>query len=208
MIEDGVIKFNHVFLEEIGPLNRNEYAEVEAVRQVLYEKGLIGAYPDGVGYGNLSQRRNLENFYPSKKPQFIILGTQTGGLSQLDGRHYTYVVDYDFLKNQLEVIGPIKASSESLTHASIYESSKSIECVIHIHNKKMWDGLLLSGYPKVPKEVKYGTQEMAAFAAKIVNDSKNKNLLVMEGHEEGVIFWGSSLQETLDLTLEVYQKFL
>ena len=208
MIDEGVIKFNHVFIQETGPIEHNVYAELEATRQVLFQKGLIGAYPDGIGFGNLSQIKDLSQIYETNKNQFIISGTQTGEHAELNGAYYTQVVDYDFNQNLIKVIGPIKASSESLTHAGIYECSKEINCVIHIHNKKIWNALLENDYPTIPKDVAYGTQEMAAYAQKLVKSKSPVKLMVMQGHDEGVIFYGENLQECLDLTLDIYQKFI
>lgn len=208
MIDEGVIKFNHKFLVETEDLSKNEYSELESIRQILFQKELIGCYPGNIGYGNLSQVKDYSKFYNTDVPQFLISSTQTGHKDRLDGGDYTRVVDYDFPSNTVYVAGPSKASSESLTHASIYNSSEKIKCVIHIHNNKIWSELLKHGYPKIPKNIAYGTREMANYASQIVDlNSKNK-LFVMEGHDDGVIFYDENLVRCLDLVLEIYQKII
>ena len=100
----------------------------------MHEKGLIGMYPDGIGFGNISIRCN-EN-------TFLISGTATGGIIDLDNSHYALVTDYNLTTNSLTCKGSINASSESLTHALIYESSPSTNAVIHIHNLALWKKLM------------------------------------------------------------------
>ena len=209
MIDDGVIKFNHVFIEKSSNIPEKEFSKLELIRREIYNLNLIGAYPNGIGYGNLSIRYDYNDFYKSDCPQFLISGTQTGEKENLDGESYTRVVSYDFCNNKVEVIGPIEASSESLTHASIYSSSKYVKSIIHIHNAKMWSGLLSENYPKIPKHISYGTQEMASYASSIVTNTENNKfqLLVMEGHEEGVIFFHEDLKSCLDNVKSVHKIF-
>src|SRR5688572_4087497 len=116
MKETG-IKFNCRWLEE-KPLDYKYLKELNHWRNRLYKEGLLGAYPDGIGYGNISMRFQHD--------KFIITGIETGKLQRLNGRHYTQVTAFNLDKNRITCIGPIKASSESLTHAMLYESHKDI----------------------------------------------------------------------------------
>ena len=53
MNQEGSIKFE-CFWETTGPvINEKLRNEMNSWRDVLYDLGLIGAYPDGVGYGNI-----------------------------------------------------------------------------------------------------------------------------------------------------------
>ena len=69
------------------------------------------------------------------KKGFLITGTQTGEIKNLNREHYTCVTDYNIEKNFIRSEGPIKASSESLTHAMIYELDPAIKVVIHVHHE-------------------------------------------------------------------------
>jgi L-ribulose-5-phosphate 4-epimerase len=164
-------------------------------RDILYNKKLIGAYPDGVGFGNLSSRVS-EN-------QFFITGTTTGHLSQLTERQYTLVTQYDFSRNSLSCIGPIRASSESLSHAACYESDPTIGAVIHIHSIELWEKWL-NKIPTTPCDVEYGTPEMAYAIRGLCCLARNtgERILVMGGHREGILAFG----ETMDAAGESILK--
>ena len=63
-------------------------------------------------------------------------------------------------QNSLQSTGPIIASSESLTHAMIYEYAKDVTAVMHVHQFELWNHLLGS-LPATAPGIEYGTPEMA-----------------------------------------------
>ena len=129
MIDEGYIKYHCQWIEE-SPQPLENLADLNQWRDQCYQLGLIGQYENGIGFGNLSIRQGKSN-------NFIISGTQTGGLSQLTEQHYTVVTDYNWSQNTVICQGPIKASSEALTHAAIYEANPQINGVIHIHQGQL-----------------------------------------------------------------------
>jgi methylthioribose-1-phosphate isomerase len=196
--DDGYVKFNqerikanHIRPEHIEKINK--------FRQKFYDLKLIGMYNNGVGYGNISQRTEAG---------FIISGTKTGGKKILDENDYTEVVEIDLDKNSLKCKGAVDASSESMTHGSFYEASKDINAVIHIHNKEFWQYLLNQKAPTTSEKAKYGTPEMAYEILRLFKetDVAEKKIVVMAGHEEGVIAFGKNLDEAADILLEHFQK--
>ena len=124
-MQEGYIKFN-CHWTVAGPVSHDQTRKINIWRDKLYALGLIGVYDDGIGFGNISMRYQGNTF--------IIIGSATGGLKQLNENHFTLVTRYDLEQNSLECKGPIIASSESLTHAAIYESAPEIHAVIHVHN--------------------------------------------------------------------------
>ncbi len=196
MKETGVIKFNCNWIKE-KPLNPDLIVELNFWRAKMFDLGFIGVYENGIGYGNMSIR-----FQGS---QFIITGSATGKLNMLTNEHYTKVVEYDLEKNSLTAIGPIIASSESLTHAVIYEYDNNINAVIHIHNMDLWEKLMHK-VPTTKKSVEYGTPAMAKEIIRLFDETnlKSQKTLVMAGHEEGIISFGKDLNEAGDLILKVY----
>lgn len=205
-IDEGVIKYDASdFIQE--PLTRSTLLnELNDIRSRLFKMNLIGEYPiEKVGFGNLSIRSKYSDL-PNKN-SFIISGTQTGHLPLLDSQHYTHVVDYDVIQNSVSVRGPVQASSESLTHAAIYECHPEIQCVIHVHSAKIWHGMLENQMPHTPSAVPYGTPQMAEAVKSVIND-KVSGVLAMAGHEDGVITYGTTIQEALDLCQKLYQKFV
>src|SRR5438093_11120110 len=111
-MNEGVIKFNCQWIKE-EPLEIKWLEELNVWRDKLYNLGLIGVNKEGIGYGNISIR--------FRQHTFIITGSATGKFKKLTPEHYTRVTHYNFDENSLTTIGPIKASSESLTHAMLYE---------------------------------------------------------------------------------------
>ena len=91
------------------------FAELNEYRRKLRELGLIGVDANGVGFGNLSIRDGATS-------RFYITGSASGGIADPIPSHYARVVAYDFARNWLQCEGSTVASSESLTHAAVYES--------------------------------------------------------------------------------------
>jgi ribulose-5-phosphate 4-epimerase/fuculose-1-phosphate aldolase len=188
MPSEGYVKFNCEWIKA-EPMSSKELVDLNKWRDKLYKLGLIGAYSTGIGFGNISIRVPESN-------SFIITGTATGNLSKLDNEHYTKVVKFDVEKNSLTCAGPIKASSESLSHAIIYKVDASVGAVIHIHNKEFWQRIL-DVIPTTSRDIEYGTPEMAKEIERLFGetDVKERKILAMGGHEEGIISFGKDLEE-------------
>ncbi|HLF34370.1 MAG TPA: class II aldolase/adducin family protein, partial [Cyclobacteriaceae bacterium] len=130
--EKGYIKFKCSWEEGEFEFDRKDLEELNYWREKMYAMNLIGAYPDGIGFGNISIRRTA-------LPGFVISGSATGHLPHLGIEHYSYVISYSFKDNSLACIGKVKASSESLSHAAIYETAEKTNAVIHVHSRKYWN---------------------------------------------------------------------
>jgi len=192
--ETGSIKFNCNWIAA-DPIDEKRITEINYWRNILFSHKLIGVYPNGIGYGNISIRL--------KDNKFLISGTSTGHLEKLTNQHYSIVTSYDFAANSVLCKGPVKASAESLTHAAVYEMDPGVQAIIHVHNKKMWDELL-GKVPTTSSIVEYGTPEMALEIKRLFNTTKliEQKILVMAGHEEGVISFGKDLEEAGDIILK------
>ena len=170
-------------------------AELNAYRRKLLEQRLMGVDSNGVGFGNLSVRDGgTRNFY--------ITGSATGGLPELTSTDCVRVVAFDFAKNCLRYEGAAIPSSESLTHAAIYESDRSIFAVIHCHDSVLWR-TLLDRVPATSKDIAYGTPEMAYEIVRLftVSDVRNRQIFVMAGHEGGIVTFGKNLEDTFDVLM-------
>src|SRR5690348_14886055 len=132
MNEEGVIKFRCAHFSAPPPAH-SLILELNAWRNRLFDLGLIGQTPEGIGYGNMSIR-NGKNF--------IITGSGTGGLKELDANGFVEVTSYSFMENFVECRGPLLASSESLTHAVIYDTRPLAGAVFHVHHNELWKKLL------------------------------------------------------------------
>lgn len=208
MVDDGVIKFSISDFQKTAPIKSPEYEDLEKVREQLFLLNLIGEYlPEKIGFGNLSLRKDYSNLVKADFPQFLITGTQTGSLKKLNGSHYTRVVDGSLDKKSIACRGPIMASSESLTHGSLYQARCEINVILHVHHRKLWSALLKGGYPKTNKDTPYGTKEMAEEVAEVIKKEPS-GILVMEGHQDGVVFYGQNLEETAKLALDTYHELV
>ena len=200
MLDEGYIKYqchwtkqDSVIPEEIVTLNQ--------WRNQLYQMGLIGQYDNGIGFGNISCRLN-------NKHHFIISGTQTGGIPQLTPQHYTKVMDFDWEQNYVTCLGAMKASSESLTHGALYVADSEVNAVIHVHNLQLWRKLL-HVLPTTNPNCAYGTPQMAQEIIKLCQtpEAKQRSLIVMSGHEEGIITYGKNIDEAANTLLFYYQNY-
>jgi ribulose-5-phosphate 4-epimerase/fuculose-1-phosphate aldolase len=197
MIE-GYIKFNCQWTKEEISIQDELFQELEKERSRLYKLGLIGVYPDGIGFGNISVRLG-------ESSGFIITGSATGQFSSLSPSHYAKVTDYNFEKNFIACTGLTKASAESLTHAVIYEARSEAGAVVHVHNLKLWKKLI-NKFPTTSKNIEYGTPEMAQ-AVKMLAEKSNSHfekIIIMGGHQEGILTYGSNLREATDQIINLY----
>lgn len=198
MIDEGYIKFNSRWVETPA-YPGEDFHELIMARQQLFEAGLIGAYPSGIGFGNISLRHSI----PDNLDAFYISGSATGNLPQLTSAHFALVTKVDIEKNALECNGPIIASSESMSHAVIYRECPEVQAVAHIHDFTMWQELLHK-VPTTDSAATYGTPEMADSIIYLLRTTnlKQTKLFVMEGHEEGVFAFGKSLEEAVSIILK------
>jgi len=207
VIEEGIIKYDTSRFTYVPTLPRYEYETVEKYRKILKQMNLIGAYDNGVGFGNISQRKNYSHIYRTQKPQFIITGSKTGHLKDLAGEHYTRVIDFDIEAFSVTAQGAVKASSETVTHAAIYRMNPYIQAVIHFHHKKIWDKMIEIGHEFTGKWILYGTYEMAIAVRDCIGD-KTQGVFVMKGHKEGAIAYGPNLSTALNIIERVYKKYI
>jgi len=197
---EGYIKFNCTWEQKEIQIEQSIFDQLENVRTRLYELGLIGMYPDGVGFGNISVK-------PEKSNSFIITGSATGQFEILKPSHYALVTGYNFAQNTISCSGQTKASAESLSHAAVYESAPDVGAVVHVHCLWLWEKLM-NNYPTTSGEIEYGTPEMAvAIQHLIYGMKKDEKVIVMGGHREGILVFGSNLSEATDEIIKIYKQY-
>ena len=188
MSETGSIKFTYE-RSSVAPIVFDALADLNVCRRKLLRLRMIGVGTDGIGFGNVSVRApGTQSFY--------ITGSGTGVLADLRPEHIARVTDFDFDRNWLCCEGAAVASSESLTHAAVYESDASVSAVIHGHSATLWRrwyGLA----PTTTSTVEYGTPEMAREVARLfaATDVRKEKFFLMAGHVDGVVTIGGNLEE-------------
>jgi L-ribulose-5-phosphate 4-epimerase len=170
-------------------------AELNACRAKLLDLQVLGMDLNGIGFGNLSVR-------DGKTGNFYITASGTGGKLELTAADCAKVVACDFKTNAVRFQGSSIPSSESLTHAGIYESDATAGAVIHCHDSKLWTALLNQA-PTTLETAEYGTPELAYEIRALFKNSdvQNRKVVVLAGHKSGIITFGKDLDEALAILI-------
>lgn len=195
--KEGVIKYQLEYTPAL-PLPWEKLNELNAWRKILNMTELIGQDParyGGYGYGNISCRLDSDES-PSDQHPFIITGTQTGELRDLTPKDYVVVTGCYPAENRLVAEGPIKPSSESLTHGTLYALDPKILWVMHAHSPHIWRNAHALSVP-MTGDVAYGTPEMADEVRRLYRESDMSQKLIfgMAGHEDGIVTFGHTAEE-------------
>jgi hypothetical protein len=195
--QEGVIKFklSHSFS---SPLPLDQLGELIAWRRILYQLQLIGEDPfryEGYGFGNISQR--IPPFDSCSSRPFIITGTQTGSCPQLGPDHFTTVTECFSAQNRVTSTGPIKPSSEAMTHATLYEIDSELRVVMHVHSPHIRRSATQLGLPVTTATATCGTAAMTAAVRELMTQPLTRKLgvFVMGGHEDGVVSFGRTADQ-------------
>ncbi len=195
--DEGYLKFELQWNQAAIHVPPSLLRELERWRGQLYAAGLVGAYPDGVGFGNVSCRVPGSSGSPA---QFYITGSATGNFAHLQEQHYALVTDYSLAQNTLSCTGLTKASSESLSHAAIYEAVPDAQAVVHIHHRRIWEAYC-DRLPTTPRDATYGTPEMALALRGLAGRYQDRapadaeRVIIMGGHQDGVVCFGETLAD-------------
>lgn len=197
-MQEGVIKFSLRYTEA-PPLEMEPLVALNRWRTRLWQEALIGQDPtryDGYGFGNVSQRSGNFDAPPGQR-SFIISGTQTGHLAELDNRHFAQVTSYNAHANTVVAAGPVKPSSESLTHGMLYDMDDGIRVVLHVHSPDIWRAADRLAIPATARDAAYGTTKMAAEVQRLFSetDVRARKLIAMRGHEDGIVSFGETAEE-------------
>lgn len=197
--QEGVIKFKLEFSVKAVDESLFDLKKINIWRQVCLEKSWIGQVADryeGLGFGNISTRIGNTD-------EFIITGTQTGGLTTLEGMHFSHVDGYAIENNWVSAKGLLAPSSESMTHAVLYQQDKNISAIIHIHAPSIWRETQIRGLAFTKENVPYGTVQMALAVENLCVDFGGQGVFSMLGHEDGIVAFGRSLDQAGKILLGV-----
>jgi ribulose-5-phosphate 4-epimerase/fuculose-1-phosphate aldolase len=197
-MDDGYIKYRSERHDGIVPGS----AQLEALNQArtsLFDLGLIGVYPDGVGYGNLSIR--------AKGDQFVITASATGGIRTLSIEQYCLVEAFSAEHNHVQSLGALPASSEAMTHGAIYSANPAVHCVVHVHCRKLFDYWLANSLLATAADIPYGTPTMAGAVSQLaIEKTQLPVLFAMAGHDEGIVAYGADVATAHALLLTALQR--
>lgn len=197
---EGIVKFN-CHWSQSGPVISDEQFEIiNYWREVLFNMDLIGAYENGVGFGNISIRSGSGN-------QFFITGSATGEIPELEPGHYVKVSSFNIDDNAVQCLGPLKASSESLTHAAIYLSDPGANAVVHVHCIELWNEIIHKA-PTTNPSMDYGTAGLAKDIIRLFKESDviEKRIIIMAGDRAGILTFGHDMDEAVNVLMEYLRK--
>lgn len=195
---DGVIKFS--LHHQIGGLP--DWADTQALQHwfsICRQHELLGQDPTrygGAAYGNISQRG---------QQGFLVTGTQTGGQRALHDEDIAWVKTWDLAANQVNSQGPVRPSSESLSHGHLYESMADVQFIIHVHHKPLWEQAVALGLLLTHPSAAYGTPAMAHEVKQLLQtpETLNAGAFGMGGHEDGLIVFGKTADQAGDRLLNL-----
>ena len=201
MPQEGVIKFTAV--HQSRPLEERRYGELVckliAWREILGLTGLVGQDPrryEGYGFGNVSARVGPPGAARGRR-SFLITGTQTAGARCVGLDQFALIERYDYHRNRVESHGRVEPSSETMTHAALYDTSPAIRCVLHAHSPVIWRRARELRIPTTDASIPYGTPEMALAVQRLCDSSAlpEIRILAMGGHEDGIVVFGRTVEE-------------
>jgi L-ribulose-5-phosphate 4-epimerase len=181
---EGLIGFDCRWTREPVSIPQPLFTQLTRWRAELYRRGLVGVTPDGVGFGNISTRL---------AGGFVITGSATGAIAELDASHYALVDGAWPAENRLACRGLTVASSESLSHAALYDVLPGAGAVIHVHSAALWERYR-GALPTTSQAAEHGTPALAAELAATAAGATLPGVVVMGGHRDGLISFGSDLE--------------
>ncbi len=192
--QEGVIKYQLEF-QEAEPLRPHDFSDLLRWHHRFKMARILGQDPgryEGYGFGNISERLN--------QVSFVISGTQTGHLDVLGPRDYAVVVRAVIEENRIISEGPVKPSSEALTHAAVYALDPDIRFVFHVHSPGIWQVRKKLNLPETAADIPYGTPEMAGEVKRLFDSGTlvERSVFAMAGHEDGIVGFGRTADEAGD----------
>jgi len=200
---EGVIKFQLDFTPG-PPLDATLVEPLLKWHNKLGQYGWIGRDPEryqGLGFGNLSRRCS------GKPGEFIISGSQTGHLSNPDGSAYTLVHKANIRLNRVKATGMVPPSSETLTHAALYQADATINFVFHVHAPALWHIWQALDFLSIPADIPYGSQEMATAAAQLLRHRPLRPIAML-GHQDGLLAVGTGAAQAGNMLLSAERRRL
>jgi hypothetical protein len=202
--DEGVVKYRLDYRPG-PPLPAARLAALVAWQRILRDLGLVGRDParyGGLAYGNLSVRL--------PEGGFAISASQTADRVAPGPSDYCRVIHWDCDANHLVAEGPARPSSESLTHAALYDSDPAIGCVLHCHAPAIWRQQVRLGLASTAADIAYGTPAMATEVARIHrrHDRDACGIMVMGGHQDGILSFGTHLDQAGCLLVTTLRKAL
>ena len=211
MDREGVIKFSLHTDHEVRVPHDLPKAQSEILGwcQVLKKMGWFGQDPhryEGLGFGNISFRIG-PRFATSGRRSFAITGSQAGARAQISKEDVALVSKYHLKQHTLWKAPGINPSSESLTHAAVYDGAPNARVCFHVHCPTVWQARHILGLPCIPISVRYGTPQMsAAIRSLCVRQKVGFDVpIAMDGHTDGLLCFSTTPERVFAALIQAYR---
>lgn len=193
--QEGTISFAYALEPPSGAIVAPDVVErLAGWRTVFRRLGMLGQDPDryqGLGFGNLSSRD------PGRPDEFVITASQTATVPVLTEQSLVRITHSSVTRFWVEGIGRQPPSSETLTHAIVYQADRSIGWVFHVHCPEIWQRYEDLALPATAEDVPYGSPAMAdAVGLLLARHPVRPLVFVTLGHPDGVFACGSDAAAT------------
>lgn len=159
-------------------------------RAVFKRLAVLGQDPErygGLGFGNLSCRD------AARPGEFVVTASQTAAAPTLTDDDLVRITHNNPARFWVDAVGRQPPSSETLTHAMIYQADPDIAWVFHLHCPDIWLNSEQLGLPVTDEHVTYGSPAMIDAVARLLNDQRQRPLVFATlGHRDGVFACGAS----------------
>jgi L-ribulose-5-phosphate 4-epimerase len=185
METEGTIRFAYGLEPPEGPVtDAATLQNLRGWRAVFRRLSLLGQDAErygGLGFGNLSARDTRAG------EAFVITASQTSGAPDLTEEDLVRITHSDPGRFWVDAIGHQPPSSETLTHAMVYQADSTIGWVFHVHSPDIWQRAGELALPATAGDVPYGSPAMAAAVAELLAEHADRPItFVTLGHEDGV----------------------
>ena len=192
-MQEGVIKFD-VRFEAAPPPPADWLRDLIAWRAALWRRGLIGVDParyGGAGFGNVSRRLPTE-----AGRGFMVSASQSATHENVSAGDFVIVSAWDVAANRIDAHGVARPSSESLTHAMVYDLHEAVQYVFHVHAPPIWQAATRLDPPTTARDIEYGTPAMAREVVRLYGGNKKPThgVFAMGGHEDGVVSFATDAE--------------
>lgn len=169
-------------------------AALSGWRAVLKRLGMLGQDPSrygGLGFGNLS-------FRDRERPgEFVITASQTAAAPALADEHLVRITHSNPARFWVDACGHQPPSSETLTHAMIYQADITIGWVFHVHCPEIWQQAAQLDLPVTGEQVPYGSTAMVEAVSRLLSAHQERPVVFATlGHQDGVFACGATADET------------
>ncbi len=178
--QEGLIKFKHIRTgQEISrdPLAESVLDRLVQLRNIAYQKRLIGKAADGYPFGNLSVR------LPDNR--VLITASGTGKLETISTQHFCEITEWDLDGFYLKWLGRMPPSSETFSHLALYNAIPEATTILHTHRED-WN-IFTQDHPGTDQQAANGSSFIAEELLMVgfIYRSELPLSIFMRGHPPG-----------------------